>query len=300
MNESIKGRFIWHELITSDTKAAARFYSKVGRLTTQKAPSDAGYTMLVGSGQPMGGLLDTAKMGGAPRWLSFIVSLDADETARQAASLGGKVLLGPVDLPNGGRSAILQDPQGAAFAVWSSHSAPQLAPAVPLGGMSWHELATADRAPAFLFYQQLFDWHETGTVDMGAQGPYQMFAPAGVSNAFGGIYAKAPQAPGGPNWLPYIKVADARPATAVAKKNGAQILHGPAQVPGGGWITMGVDPQGALFAIHSTASQPNAAKPTRKPVKRKQPKRKPTKKASRARKRVAAKKKKTGAKKRRR
>src|SRR5262249_10572058 len=75
----------------------------------------------------------------------------------------------------------------------------------------------------------------------------------------GGMYTKAPGSPGGPNWLPYIKVSDARPATNAAKKNGAQILNGPMQVPGGGWISMGIDPQGAMFAVHSVAA---AAKPS--------------------------------------
>jgi predicted enzyme related to lactoylglutathione lyase len=253
MNESIKGQFVWHELITTDTKAATGFYAKVARLNTQAAPFDAAYTMLIGSGQPMGGLLSTSTMGGSPRWLSFIVTPDADVTARQTVSLGGKVLTGPTDLPNGGRAAMLEDPQGAVFGVWSADKPSQLAPEVPLGGVSWHELATTDHAAAFSFYQQLFGWHETSSMDMGPQGVYRMFAPADSSVPFGGMYSKAPESPGGPNWLPYIKVADARPATDVAKKHGAQILNGPMQVPGGGWISMGIDPQGAVFAIHSVA-----------------------------------------------
>jgi predicted enzyme related to lactoylglutathione lyase len=260
MNESIKGQFIWHELITTDTKAATGFYAKVARLNTQAAPSDATYTMLLGSGQPMGGLLSTSTMGGSPRWLSFIVTTNADETARQAVLLGGKVLTGPTDLPNGGRAAILEDPQGAVFGVWSADRPSQLPPEVPLGGISWHELATTDHAAAFSFYQQLFGWHEASSMDMGPQGVYRIFAPAGSTVGFGGIYNKAAEAPGGPNWLPYIRVADTRPATDVAKKHGAQILNGPMQVPGGGWISVGVDPQGAVFALHSVVPATPAKK----------------------------------------
>ena len=95
-------------------------------------------------------------------------------------------------------------------------------------------------------------------MDMGPQGVYRMFGPAGAKDPFGGMYTKAAGSPGGPNWLPYIKVGDARPATKTAKTSGAQILNGPMQVPGGGWISMGIDPQGAMFAIHSAAP---AAKP---------------------------------------
>ena len=262
MNESIQGQFIWHELITTDTKAATPFYAKVAQLGTQVAPSDSSYTMWVGSGQPVGGLLSTSTMGGSSRWLSFIVTTSADETARQAASLGGKVLTGPMDIPSGGRAAILADPHGAVFGVWSSDKPPQLPPEVPLGGMSWHELATTDHAAAFSFYQQLFGWHETSSMDMGPQGVYRMFGPAGSNAPFGGMYNKAAEAPGGPNWLPYIKVVDARPATAVAKKQGAQIINGPMEVPGGGWIAVGIDPQGAVFALHSVAQAAPAKKST--------------------------------------
>jgi predicted enzyme related to lactoylglutathione lyase len=261
MNEGIKGRFVWYELITSDTKSAAGFYSKVAGLKTSLMPGNSAYTMLVAGDVPVGGLLDTAAMGGPSRWLSFIASTNTDETVRQAVSLGGTVVKGPIDLPSGGRAAVLQDPQGTAFAVWSSDKESPASPDIPLGGISWHELATTDRAAAFSFYQSLFGWHETSSMDMGPQGVYQMFAPAGSKDAFGGIYSKAPGSPGGPNWLPYIKVADARPVTEVAKKGGAQILNGPMQVPGGGWISMGVDPQGALFAVHSAAAAAPAKKP---------------------------------------
>ena len=295
-----KGKFIWHELITTDTKSGAGFYSTVAGLKTQLMSPDSTYTMLVAGSVPMGGLLATATMGGSPRWLSFIASTNTDETARQAVSLGGKVLKEPVDLATGGRAAILQDPQGAVFGVWSSDSDESpVPPDVPLGGISWHELATTDRTAAFPFYQALFGWHETSSMDMGPQGVYQMFAPAGSKDAFGGIYSKASGSPGDPNWLPYIKVADARPVTAVAKKHGAQILTGPMQIPGGGWISMGIDPQGALFAVHSVAAAAPAAKPaaakraaaktTRKAAKKTVTKKKATKKKA-TKKKVAKKK----------
>jgi predicted enzyme related to lactoylglutathione lyase len=265
MSDGMRGQFVWHELMTTDAKAAAGFYSKVAKLKTQPAPFEKTYTMLVGSGRPMGGLMvlagDATSQGTPPGWLSYIGTADVDETARKAESLGGKVIKSPAPVPDGGRFAILQDPQGAAFAIYAypqtqSGTAPSTD--VPLGHSSWHELATTDHAAAFSFYQQLFGWHTTSSMDMGPQGVYRMFAPAGVKDAFGGMYTKAPGSPGGPNWLPYIKVGDARPATKTAKSSGAQILNGPMQVPGGGWISMGIDPQGAAFAIHSVAA---AAKP---------------------------------------
>jgi predicted enzyme related to lactoylglutathione lyase len=271
MSDGMNGQFVWHELMTTDAKAAAGFYSKVAKLKTQPAPFEKTYTMLVGSGQPMGGLMvlagDATAQGTPPGWLSYIGTADVDETTRKAESLGAKVVKAPAPVPDGGRFAILRDPQGAVFAIYGyAQGQGQQAPSaeVPLGHSSWHELATTDHSAAFSFYQQLFGWHTTSSMDMGAQGVYRMFGPAGAKDPLGGMYTKAPGSPGGANWLPYIKVADARPATKTAKSGGAQILNGPMQVPGGGWISMGIDPQGAAFAIHSVAAAAKPAAATKK------------------------------------
>ncbi len=56
-----------------------------------------------------------------PHWDVNLRVDDADATAARAAQLGGTVLAGPMDTP-GFRSAVLLDPQGAAFSV--SHLAP--------------------------------------------------------------------------------------------------------------------------------------------------------------------------------
>src|SRR5499427_384720 len=266
MSDGMTGQFVWHELMTTDAKGAVGFYSKVAKLKTQPASFEKSYTMLVGGGRPMGGLMvlagDATATGTPPSWLTYIGTGDVDETARKAESLGGKIIKSPAPVPDGGRFAILQDPQGAVFAIYSASAAQSgnaLPTDVPLGHSSWHELATTDHAAAFSFYQQLFGWQTTSSMDMGPQGVYRMFGPAGAKDPFGGMYSKASGSPGGPNWLPYIKVTDARPATKTAKSSGAQILNGPMQVPGGGWISMGIDPQGAMFAVHSVAA---AAKPS--------------------------------------
>ena len=42
---------------------------------------------------------------------------DCDEAAAKATSLGGNVCMPPTDIPNTGRFAMLQDPQGAMISV---------------------------------------------------------------------------------------------------------------------------------------------------------------------------------------
>jgi len=293
----MRGRFVWEDLMTTDTKAAAAFYNKVAALKTAPAPSDPSYTTFMAGGAGMGGLMrmaDEAKaMGAPPNWLSYVGTESVDNTLHRAELLGGRVLKPAADIPNVGRFAILRDPQGAVFAVFSTTQSLPAASSVPVGHMSWHELATSDMNAAFLFYQQLFGWHVVSDMDMGAMGTYRVFAAEGSNDTMGGMYSKPPESPRPSAWLPYIKVADVKAATAKAKALGAAIFHGPAQVPGGGWITMGADPQGAAFALHQTAAAPSraAASPKRKPKASAKKKAAPRKKSAKKAKRKAGSKK---------
>jgi hypothetical protein len=52
-----------------------------------------------------------------PHWLVYFAVDDSDKTAEKAKGMGGEVMVPPTDIPNIGRFAILNDPQGAGFAV---------------------------------------------------------------------------------------------------------------------------------------------------------------------------------------
>jgi len=289
-----RGDFIWEELLTTDTRAAAAFYRKVAGLKTAPSTVNASYIQFAGSAGPIGGLMtlpdDAKKMGAPPCWMSYISTDNVEETSRHAQSIGGKVLKPAADVGDGGRFAVLQDPQGATFMVYASPNPVQPPATVPLGGIYWHELATSDYQAAFRFYEQLFGWTIANDMNMGGDmGTYRIIGTPAMPKGAGAIYTKPVQQPGPPAWLPYINVASVEKATAVAKSLGAQIMHGPADVPGGR-ITMGMDPQGAMFAIYA-----NAPAPVAKPAKAKRAKRANTSKAKRAgpKRKSAAKKKST-------
>jgi predicted enzyme related to lactoylglutathione lyase len=285
-----RGRFVWHELLTTDTKSAGKFFSKIIGWKTQAWGPDASYTLFVSGDRQAAGLMalpdEAAKMGSPCYWQIYISTPNVDESAALAKSLGATVVKAAEDIPNVGRFAVLKDPQGAVFGLYKPNRPPAPDAAPGLGDFSWHELVTTDQKGAFAFYQRLFGWHETSSMDMGEMGTYQMF---GVSkqSPMGGIMNKPPQMPG-PAWLSYIKVADARKTADAVKKAGAAIINGPMQVPGGDWIAQGVDAQGAMFAVHSAvqasavaqapeapetpkAASPRRAKPAKKVGGRKKP-----------------------------
>jgi predicted enzyme related to lactoylglutathione lyase len=257
-NAEVRGRFIWHELLTTDTAAAAAFYPKVVPWRTQ--PSNMpGYTIFMAGGMQVGGLMALpADASGTPaHWLVYVGTPNVDATCAQAQGLGARICKAATDIPNVGRFAVLADPQGATFAVFTP-SGPPPGPSPEQGAFSWHELQTTDVAAALRFYGQLFGWSKGVGHDMGAMGVYQLFEHGGAG--VGGICnTQGPSTP--PSWLSYVHVADANRAVASAKAAGGRLLHGPIEVPGGSWIALFLDPQGGAFAVQEAPRTMSAPKP---------------------------------------
>lgn len=257
-NPEILGRFVWHELLTTDTTGAATFYPKV--LPWRTAPSNMpGYTIWMAGQAQVAGLMALPNEG-SPHWLVYVGTPDVDNSSAQAQSLGGRVLKEPADIPNVGRFAVLADPQGAPFALFTPGPG-QPPPSEPAqGGFSWHELATTDVAGALRFYGELCGWRKGPGHDMGPAGVYQIFEHDG--RQVGGM-CRPGAAHTAPSWLSYVHVADSGRAVNAAKAAGGRLLHGPMEVPGGSWVALLIDPQGSSFAVHepprAAAVKPAAA-----------------------------------------
>jgi predicted enzyme related to lactoylglutathione lyase len=256
----VRGRFIWHELLTTDTAGAAAFYPRVVPWRTQPS-SMPGYTLWMAGQTQIGGLtaLPQDVGGPPPHWLIYVGTPSVDASCLQAQGLGAKVVKPPADIPNVGRFAVLSDPQGATFALFTPGAGPPPGPEPPQGGFSWHELATTDVQAAARFYGELFSWRKGRAHDMGPQGVYQIFEHAG-NQAGGMCNVQGPSTP--PSWLSYVHVADSNRAVAAAKAAGGRLVHGPMEVPGGSWIALMMDPQGGAFAVQEaprTVSQPRPA-----------------------------------------
>lgn len=254
-----RGRFCWYELLTSDPKGATDFYTKVVGWGTERWEGGAmPYTMWTTGRGPLGGLLElpdeVKKAGAPPHWLAYVAVPDVDATVKEATRLGARILKEPTDIANVGRFAVVADPQGAVFAVFKSatetpgHDGPP-----EMGEISWHELATTDHQGAWSFYEKLFGWEKTEAMDMGEMGIYQMYGRKGV--LLGGMFNKPEEMPGPPAWLCYAKVEDVHQTVEKVKQNGGEVLNGPMEVPGGDWIAQCLDPQGAAFAVHSSAKK---------------------------------------------
>jgi predicted enzyme related to lactoylglutathione lyase len=249
---SDRGLFVWHEVGTTDLQTGEDFYGRIAGWKTESWSHNPSYKLFVARREPRAGLYlineSPNTLTPPPHWLSYIGTPDVDATVRQAVELGGKVMVPAYNVPSVGRMAHLQDPQGALFAVSSQerrskYTDPQL------GDFSWHELLTSNWQTAFDFYSKVFGWEKMDAVDMGPQGTYQIFGTGG--HQLGGMFNPGGLPPGGPLWIPYIMVADARRTADNARELGATIVQGPMEVPGGDWVFTGIDRHGAMFAAHS-------------------------------------------------
>lgn len=249
-----RGRFVWHELLTTDTSAAQEFYKTVvGWSTMDSSMPGMEYTLFTAGETPVAGLMTLPKaavdMGAPPAWLAYVEVPDIEATVTQAQGLGAKLLMPAMTVEGVGRFAVLQDAQGATFAVITSAGALQPEGDPAPREFSWHELSTSDQAAGISFYETLFGWEKKSEFDMGDMGVYHMFGRDRFT--YGGMMTRAPGMPAS-YWLHYVRVADSADAAVErATKAGAKVMVGPMEVPGGDRVAILSDPQGAAFAVHS-------------------------------------------------
>jgi len=246
-----QGSFVWYEYMCTDVAAAKSYYGKVVGWGTQDVPvSGMTYTLLKTAERQIGGMMAMPQhlcdAGMKPCWTAHVGVDDVDAAVAKLKKLDGQVHRAPTDIPDVGRFAAVADRQGANFLMFKPNQPGQRAASRGPGDVGWHELHTRDWADAFKFYSAMFGWLKGDAVDMGPMGTYQVFTVAGAPT--GGMF-NSPAAQSGSFWLYYFNVGDIDAAAGRVGANGGKIMHGPVQVPGGGWIVQASDPQGAAFAL---------------------------------------------------
>jgi uncharacterized protein len=119
------GAVWWSELQTTDPARARAFYAgvmgwtpNIVAATDQTRPPTEGekeYTLFKADGREVAGAGQAEAAPGetpAAFWLTYIQVANVDAAALKAVELGGKLLEPPTDVPNTGRIAIIEDPEG--------------------------------------------------------------------------------------------------------------------------------------------------------------------------------------------
>ena len=108
------------------------------------------------------------------------------------------------------------------------------------------ELATTNAKKARAFYSKLFRWKLEDMPNEAAGGTYTMI-DVGDGTGGGIMSQMMPDAPSA--WMPYVLVKDIDVSTKKAKKLGAKICKGVTKIEGMGWLSIIVDPTGAMIGL---------------------------------------------------
>jgi predicted enzyme related to lactoylglutathione lyase len=240
------GTPVWYELTTPDLNAAQTFYQTViGWTVGDSGMPGMDYRIAKASDAMIAGMMLPPAPGIPPNWTIYFAVDDCDAATRAAKADGATVHVEPTDIPGVGRFAALADPQGAVFCIMQMDGPSQAFDQKKNGHGNWNELMSTDPKAALAFYGKLFGWKATQAIDMGPMGTYQLFAHQGQD--IGGMMGlgNAPV----PCWLPYFGADGIEAAITRITANGGQTVMGPMEVPGGAFVCVATDPQGAFFAL---------------------------------------------------
>ncbi len=239
----IEGKFVWFEVMSDDPEKAQRFYTDLFGWGVQEMDMDAGpYTAFTVGDRPVGGFLPAQE--GQTGWLSYLSVGDVDKAVTATEKRGGQVLKPAFDVPGVGRVAVVSEPSGAVFALFTGTGDDPADGPQGAGDIHWNELWTADPSRAAAFFQDAYGF-EGETMPMPA-GDYVVLNKKAVGRA--GV-AHIPPAHGPSHFLQYVRVDDCDATLQRAQQLGGKAVGDVQKVPGVGRFSVVEDPTGTRIGV---------------------------------------------------
>jgi uncharacterized protein len=251
------GEFCWVDLSVPNVDAAVSFYSDLIGWDAQSAgpvEEAGGYGFFMLRGKMVGGYGPTQSGDQPAAWSGYVAVADADAAVSRVDEAGGRVLMGPIDLPmDAGRMAVAQDAEGAFVSILQMGSGSQGAQLVnEVGTWTWNQLSTRDLQKAESFYGDVFGWKAERAPLAPPDLPYLMWHLEGQrwEEGLAGIHVIGDEMPPGvpPHWLILFAVADADEIVEKTVAAEGAMTSPVIDIPTGRFATL-VDPQGAAFAV---------------------------------------------------
>jgi len=261
------GRFVWHELLSTDPERSAKFYSELLGWRMEAGEDIHAVFHHGRHGRRVASLVGVGrrKPGTASCWLACVTVDDVEHLAvRLQGEMRGVVGLPPAKV-GGGRHAVLADSRGALLAAFepgaSKEPLEEYLPAdpdelrqgcirmPPPGHFCWDQLNTRDLDAAVQEYEALLPWtvqhHDDGVApgatfwrgDCATAGALQMTDDESAGSA-------APD-----HWLPFVRVASVKKAAETARGLGGRVVVEPDCDAERGCFAVLQDPTGAVIAV---------------------------------------------------
>lgn len=242
----------WIELGCNDELAIQHFYGGLFgwryQLRRDPATPTGRYSVATLNGVPVGGCYRVG-IGGAAGWTIHLAVQNTASTAEWVETLGGRITLGPIDIPDRGNILHAVDPSGAPIVFWRPPANWAFATGTT-NTFTGADLNTHDGAAADRFYGKLFNYSsrqigDNTTVDYAEW--LLAHEPVLYRYVMGSEYR--PDTP--PHWMVYFEVDPARGTDAAAGHAlmlGGTVVIQPYDTPFGRMAII-ADPEGAVFAI---------------------------------------------------
>jgi uncharacterized protein len=242
----------WIELGCNDEPTIQQFYGGLFgwryQLRRDPATPTGRYSVATLNGVPVGGCYRVGA-GGPAGWTIHLAVQNTASTAEWVETLGGRITLGPIEIPERGNILHAVDPSGAPIVFWR----PPASWAFGTGTTNTFtgaDLNTHDGVAADHFYTKLFNYtsHQIGdttTVD------YVEWLLAHEPVLYRYVMGSEYQPDTPPHWMVYFEVDPARGTDAAAGHAlmlGGTVVVQPYDTPFGRMAIL-ADPDGAVFAI---------------------------------------------------
>jgi predicted enzyme related to lactoylglutathione lyase len=115
----VPGTLCWADLATTDPSTATNFYRSLFGWEITPGEIHTEYLHIANRGEFIGGIPPAGTYQGAPpHWSIYFLVENVDGSVDQLKQGGGKIVVPATDIEKTGRFAIVQDPQGAFFALF--------------------------------------------------------------------------------------------------------------------------------------------------------------------------------------
>jgi predicted enzyme related to lactoylglutathione lyase len=267
----------WIDIEHQDVEAAQAYYGGLfGWTFTDAAPPGARGRYLIAQldGRDAAGIAESAEptnQESAPSvWNTYVAVADADAAAARITAAGGRVLVGPSDVGEAGRSAVCADPSGVPFRLWQARQRLGAQAVNVPGAWNFSDLHAAVPAVSARFYSKIFGWsiddlgfammirrpgygdHLEATIDPDIRARQSGVAvPPGFADAIGWL---TPVSAGEePHWHVSFTVDDRDATATLAERLGGTVLARAET----NWTHEALirDPQGGIFTASQFAPQ---------------------------------------------
>jgi predicted enzyme related to lactoylglutathione lyase len=239
-------------LIAHGLAETEEFYRALFSWEFSAGPQQLGpYTMGMINGMEVAGIGQMSPDRHLPvAWTTYLATDDADKTAEMIRDCCGTVAVGPLDVDDAGRMAIVSDPAGAVFGIWQAGTMTGTGVKGPSGTPVWNELVTLETSTVAKFYCTVFGYEPEPVVcsDFDYVTLHLDGKPVAALHGVGHTLPRDR----GPHWMTYFAVSDTDEAVRRASDLGGHVLQAPKDCAIGRLATV-ADPEGAVFTIVRTA-----------------------------------------------